>query len=366
MPQNDVSKEKEHDVLKVFSGPRILLPIIIGLGAVAWMFYEDFDVNSLSKLNFTYYSLLWLGASVVLMAMRDIGYIIRLRILTSSELNWQQCFRVVMLWEFTSAVTPSAIGGTSVAVFYLHKEKLSVGKSSAIVMATSFLDELYFIVTFPLLLMFFNVESLFTLMDAEGNREFASYFLTTAIVGYSVKLLFTLLVAYGLFVNPNGLKKFIKLVFKIKFLNRWEDGANKTGEELVLASRELRKQNLWFWIKAFIATIISWSSRYWVVNTMFLAFFVVDNHFLVFARQLVMWIMMLVSPTPGGSAFAEYVFQKYMGDFIPLAGLAGSFALLWRFITYYPYLVAGAIVFPRWVKKSFSKRRKVNAFKDSE
>jgi len=39
---------------------------------------------------------------------------------------------------------------------------------------------------------------------------------------------------------------------------------------------------------------------------------------LLFARQLAMWIMMLVSPTPGGSGFAEFIFTRYLGGFIPV------------------------------------------------
>ena len=72
------------------------------------------------------------------------------------------------------------------------------------------------------------------------------------------------------------------------------------------------------------------------------------DHLLVFARQLVMWIMMLVLPSPGGSGFAEAVFSDYMADFMPLA-FVGVMAFLWRIITYYPYLIIGAVMVPRWI-----------------
>lgn len=66
-----------------------------------------------------------------------------------------------------------------------------------------------------------------------------------------------------------------------------------------------------FWLKTFGATFFSWTARYWVVNAILVAFWFGRydwaQHFLIFARQLVMWIMMLVSPTPGGSGFAEFV-----------------------------------------------------------
>ena len=75
-----------------------------------------------------------------------------------------------------------------------------------------------------------------------------------------------------------------------------------------------------------------------------------------------MWIIMLVSPTPGGSGFAEFVFTRYLSDFIPvgaesLTSIAVGMAMLWRLISYYPYLFIGAIIFPRWVRKKFGREK---------
>ena len=74
---------------------------------------------------------------------------------------------------------------------------------------------------------------------------------------------------------------------------------------------------------------------------------------MIFARQLLMWIMMLISPTPGGSGFSEWVFTQYLGDFIPEAGLTIALALIWRLISYYPYLFIGMYMLPKWIKKNF-------------
>ena len=132
---------------------------------------------------------------------------------------------------------------------------------------------------------------------------------------------------------------------------------HETGTDLISTSRVFRKKSAAFWLKAFAATFFSWTARYWVVNFLLLAFFAIDGHILIFARQLVMWIMMLVSPTPGGSGFAEFVFSRYLGDFIPL-GFAVVMALVWRLVSYYPYLFIGAIMLPRWLSGKFSRKRK--------
>ena len=69
-----------------------------------------------------------------------------------------------------------------------------------------------------------------------------------------------------------------------------------------------------------------------------------------------MWVVMVVSPTPGGSGFTEFIFKQYLSEFIPLAGVVPVIILLWRLLTYYNYLFVGAVIVPGWVKKSFGKK----------
>ena len=117
------------------------------------MLYKEFDINAFRQITFTWSSVFWLFVALLCMAVRDLGYVIRIRILSGDRLSWIKAIRIIFLWEFTSAVTPSAIGGTSLAILFVNKEGIKVGRSSAIVMATSFLDELYFILMFPLILL---------------------------------------------------------------------------------------------------------------------------------------------------------------------------------------------------------------------
>lgn len=348
------SSENSESLLKKIKPSRILFPIIIGLGVVGYLLYKEFDPKAFSMLEFTWFSLFWIIMAFAMMVLRDIGYMLRLRILTGKDLTWKKIFNIIMLWEFTSAVTPSAVGGTSIAVLFLHKEGISVGKSTAVVLATSFLDELYFILVFPIILIVLGSSDLFIIGKDTINVDTLSFdnrYFYFAVIGYGIKFLFTCLVAYGLFINPNGIKWLIEKVFKLPILRKWQNGAKQTGDDLILASAELKNQSIMFWLKTFLATIISWTSRYWVVNCLLLAFFVVDDHILIFARQLVMWIMMLVMPTPGGSGFAEIVFRDYLGEFVTPVTLAISMALLWRIVSYYPYLFIGAIIVPKWLKR---------------
>jgi uncharacterized protein (TIRG00374 family) len=348
------SRKNEQSIASKISPRKMIWPVLIGLGVVGFMLYRNFDIKAFDVVHFSWNATFWLFIAFVLMAFRDIGYIIRIRILTDNDFSWRQAVRVIFLWEFTSAITPSAVGGTGLAVIFVNKEGISVGRSTAVVMATSFLDELYFIIMFPIMVFLISRAELFPV-----SSQTATELYWAAMIGYSIKLAYIILLSYGLFKNPRAIKRLLINLFKLRFLRKWRYSAAKAGNEIMQSSAELIKKPLGFWIKAFSATFFSWTSRYLVVNAMFLAFFTVNDHLLLYARQLVMWIIMLVSPTPGGSGFSEWVFTEYLGDFLPeIAGIVVVMATLWRLITYYPYLIIGAMITPRWVKEKFSSTAK--------
>ncbi len=357
-----ITKDITDNPLKSIKLRSAFIPVFIGLGVVAFMFYKEFNPAVFSSLRFTIASVFWIALAFLFMILRDFGYMLRLRVLTEKLFDFRQLFRVIMLWEFTSAITPSAVGGTAVATIYVNKEGLSVGRSSAVVMITSFLDEIYFIVLFPVVLIIIGSKNLFEIGSIAGDSmKFATDLFLFCLIGYSVKLIYIVVLSYGLFINPRGLKWLMMMIFKLPILRKWKHGAHRAGTDIIESSKEFRKKSWKFWVKALGTTFMSWTSRYLVVNALLLAFFPVHDHILLFGRQLAMWIIMLVSPTPGGSGFAEYVFTRYLSDFIPVqSAIIGSvviaMAFLWRVISYYPYLVMGAIIFPKWIKNKFGRR----------
>jgi uncharacterized protein (TIRG00374 family) len=361
-----VQEDNSGKILKSIRPSRIVLPIFFGLGVTFFMLYREYQPGSFSVLHFSIQSIFWLLLSFGMMATRDLGYIIRIRILTQNKVSWKSAFNIIMLWEFTSAVTPSAIGGTSVAIFFIHKEGISLGRSGAVVLVTSFLDELYFIIMFPLLLLLIGTSNIFDFSELT-EHWYQNKFMLIAVIGYSVKLLYTLVVSYGIFINPRGLKWLILWIFKLPIIRKWRPKANEMGNDLIQTSKEFRKWSFKKWLQAFGATFFSWTARYWVVNTLIITFFGIHllgwyDHIILFGKQLVMWIMMLISPTPGGSGFAEYIFDKFLVKFLintnPDAikeGTGAAMALIWRMVSYYPYLFIGAFVIPNWFKKKLKK-----------
>lgn len=361
-----MTEDPHYKLISRLKPKRAIIPALIGIAVVLFFIIKEIDTDVIRNLQFSWKSVFWLAIAWCCMIGRDLGYIIRIRILSEQDLNWRQAFRVIMLWEFTSAITPSTVGGTAVAVVFIHKEGISVGRSTSIVLATSFLDELYFVIMGPILLLIVGKEMLFMTSLQGTGATFLNNLLVISIIGYTIILAWVILVGYGLFIDPDKIRKIIISLFRLPVLKRWKVSAEKAGDDIVQSSHELKSKPFIFWIKALTATFLSWTSRYWVVNAILVAFFAVKDHFLIFARQLVTWIMMIISPTPGGSGFAEVILGRYITDAIPVApefamSIALAIAIIWRIISYYPYLIIGALIVPGWIERKFiipSKKKK--------
>ena len=66
---------------------------------------------------------------------------------------------------------------------------------------------------------------------------------------------------------------------------------------------------------------------------------------------------MAFSPTPGGAGFAEFAFFGFTSDYISEKGIAVLIAAIWRLLTYYAYLLVGAIIIPNWIRNILNQRQ---------
>lgn len=353
-------KEQPGDVLEYVKPKRILIPILIGLGVSTFLLIRNFKPEAFEGIEWTWRSTFWIGMALMMVVIRDLAYMYRIRVLTENELSWRRAFDVIMLWEFASAIAPAALGGGfAFAILILNKERIKMGRSISVIMFSSFLDGMFFALIAPLVYFIEGKERLFSNINAESLQQIShgQGLLYTFWTIYFVVLAYKLFVAYALFVNARAVKWALIKLFSIKFLRRWRYKVMLTGSDMVTAARELRSQGAGYWIKSFFWTCVSWSARFIIINCIILAFSSDwPDQFLLYARQVVMGILMIGSPTPGGTGVAEMVFSNFLGEFIANPALTVSLAFLWRLISYYPYLFVGSIVLPRWVKRVFSNQ----------
>jgi len=290
--------------------------------------------------------ILYIILAFLLMVGRDLGLMWRYRLMSDKKLSWLQVFNVNILCEFTSTVTPMAVGGSSMVVLFLNKEGLNAGRSAAIMISCLFLDELFFVLACVLFFFIVPLQDLFGMSTALSVGVQTVFFVANAIIVVWTFILFT-----ALFKRPDWVKKILFRVFSLRPLRSKRKQVTQFTKSLEICSSELSKKSFLFWIQSFVATVFSWCCRYLVVNALLLAFTPLGNHLVAFGRQLILWILMAVSPTPGGSGLGEFMFKEYYSEFFTVSGVAIIVAFLWRIITYYLYLVAGVFIIPHWVKK---------------
>ena len=80
-------QEENQKLTKKISPYKIIYPIIIGLAVVSYMLYKEFDPKAFDMITFTWNTVFWLFVAVLCMAIRDFGYIIRIKILSGGKLD---------------------------------------------------------------------------------------------------------------------------------------------------------------------------------------------------------------------------------------------------------------------------------------
>lgn len=361
-PASEADKTKS-----MFSLWKVLLPVAIGLGVVVWMFVHDAEKENLSQvwgnIHFTLRTWLCIALAFLFMFGRDFGLSWRFRTLTDRQLRWGQAYKVDFLCEFTSCITPSAVGGSSLGMVFLNSQGIEIGRATTLMMTTLFLDELFFTIFCPIAVFLTPAHEIF----ASGGASFSHGIKLTFWIVYAILFLWTLTLFTGIIWKPKWIRKVIGLIFSWKWLRKWQTAAENLGDNMIATSKELKAKPFRYWLEVFGGTSLSWFSRYLVVNALFLGFLSQDDpwQWVIFARQFVIWVVLMVSPTPGGSGLSEWLFSEYYGDLVPTAGMALILAIFWRIISYYLYLVIGAVIVPGWLNGTIARfHKKANANND--
>ncbi|MDE6391735.1 MAG: flippase-like domain-containing protein [Muribaculaceae bacterium] len=342
---------------KAFSMWKVLLPVAIGLGVVALMFWHDAKGENLEQVwrgvHFTPWAVFCIFLAIICMGIRDFGLTWRFRALTDRKLKWGQAWTVDMMCEFTNCVTPSAVGGSSLGPVYLNSEGVDFGRATTLMLTTLFMDELFFVLACPVIVLFTASSDIFS----SGGEGFSHGIKYTFWAVYAFIAAWTFLLFTGIIWKPDWIRRLLSKIASWHWLSRFSASITSLGDNMVATSVELRSKPFRFWVEVFCGTALAWTARYFVVNALFLGFLPGTDRYqwIILARQFVIWVVLMVSPTPGGAGLSEWLFSNYYGDLVGTAGMALIMAIFWRLITYYLYLVIGVVIAPGWLKRYYAR-----------
>lgn len=308
-----------------FSKKYLVISIVLSFATMGGVIYYTYTPGVLEHLAPK--RLPGLVIAVVVSLLRVWFSAAKIRFLSEKQLSWLASIRIVLAWDFTSAVTPSTIGGAPMATYAMTKEGLKLGDSGAIILYGVLLDQIWFAMAIPILLfagIFYEVVP--TEIGLVGDVSMG--LLYVGLLSYAS------LLAYGVLVNPSVIKKVVKTVFKLPILRRMSAKIEVEAENLEEYAHQLRKKPFSFIAKAFFLSTMSWLARI-ALPTIVILSLLPAHEILSVLRSLAMNLAFLIVPTPGGSGGVEGLFVVFQGPLITREGFIGLAVFLWRIISYY-------------------------------
>jgi uncharacterized protein (TIRG00374 family) len=350
---NDIEQHKA--LAESIKFQKIIIPVLIGIGVVVFLIWKTFDLEAFKSLSWNGKTALFFGLGLLLYVLRHIVLSFRLQEISDGEFSFFKSIELIFIWEFASTISPTSFGGSAVAIFLLAQEKVGGAKSIAMVLYAVLLDTIFFLVSIPILYGILGKAVLRPIGDPKMD-----------IYTGSLLVIFIFTLVYGTFMllgilKPRFIGGFILWLSKRKWLQRFKSNMRDTAKDLAVASRELRTQSIGFHIRMTLYTFAAWILRFLVVVSVISGVIQGLNLslydiFILFGRSEMMHVITQFSPTPGGAGVAEGMFGGFFTDYISNS-VGTVIALIWRLITYYPYLLLGLLVIPNWLRKVMRSKR---------
>lgn len=357
--QKDHEFDEDHKrILNSIRPTRVILPTIIGLLVIGYFASRKFDLEEFNAINWTAHTVFWIGVSLFVYALRHLLIAWRLKLLSEGDFSWKKSVELVFILEFASSVSPTNFGGSAVAFFMLIQEAISGARATAIVVYTIVADTIIFVITIPIIALFFGLIAFRP--DLVGNDQFDGLGYTLLIV-WLIMTVYGLLFLYGLFIQPKHLKWLLNVFSRWKIFGKSRERIRSAAEEIEVTSERIRsKPSSFHWHAAWM-TVLSWICRFFSITAILIALSpdiraTFYDHIILLARGESLYAVTAYSPTPGGSGVAELIFGSFYMDYVS-RNVAILGAVLWRMITYYPYLFLGIIIIPNWIRKIINRRR---------
>lgn len=265
---------------------------------------------------------------------------------------WKLSWRVVMLGKYYDNITPAAIGGQPFQVYYMHKNSnLKAGDATSIPIVAMVVGQIAFLI---LAIVFFLV----------GNPMANNPVLMVPAWLGLLFFAFWPVMMFGINFFPNATAKFInffvRILARLKIVKNRDEAVKKVETETneyvksvkkIMKTRGLFLQTIILAViyQFFIAAIPFFVLRAFGGNVGFIE---------CLSTTLAVTSAVYFIPTPGNAGAAEGTF--YLVFSVLSAGYVFWAMLIWRFFTYYIYIILGGFTF---LSINMEKRKKLEGGK---
>lgn len=319
--------------LILFIGFGVLLHIIFVLSTT-----EKALLSNLNKISIIHILLI-----MVLMSIPWLGYSFRVKmwsVFLGEKILYADCIKIVVTADIASALSPTAVGGAPVKAALLLNKGFNPG-NVGFMLTWGIIEDIIFYSLGIVLAMYFSQSLVLDILKATGGFIFNNrLFFIGAIV---IMITSWLLSRYQLmpdFLHP---MHYLPERFKQKLYSWKEKFKQSTKEMGQNFKKALSYGKLRMAIGLFIL-FIQWFAKFSVLAVLLHAFNIDFDTIQIYIRQWVVYVTMLLIPTPGASGGAEASFLLIFGKSIP-SDISFLVVSLWRFFTYYYMLIAAVSLY---------------------
>ena len=254
---------------------------------------------------------------------------------------WYQLY-LGLIGKFFSGITPLATGGQPMQVYELKKKGVSVSNGTNIAIQS------YMVFQISLMIL-----ATFAIILNKAIKLFAPvpFLAELTLIGFIINfgiLIVLLCISFSKNFNRTIVRFFINILCKIKIVKNKKESIskwNKRCDEYYENAQVLMHHKIVL-VKCIILELIALLVCYMIPLVLAYALGLGSNitWYASLAASSYIFIMGCYVPIPGATGGMEFAFTGFFGNFI-FGYQLNTLVVIWRFITYYLPVIAGAIVF---------------------
>lgn len=324
-----------------------ILVIFIVLSIVLYFSLKD-NYQEILKAILTINPLYFLIAILFLVLYRFISGIVYYYIVKINKevISLLKCVSINLIMPFFHGVTPFAGGGQPIEIYYLHKEGISITKSTNITLQNFIIYQISLVILGIFSLIYNNIYKLFP------DNNFIKQLVVLGFVINLLVLIVSFVLSFGKKIQTFICQKGICFLSKLKLIKDEEKTNKKINEYLnnfhknAIYLKRNKKLVLGLVLLNILGLFINYSIPYILAKGMNIELTLIDT---IVATSYVMIIGSFI-PIPGGTGGIEYGFVFFY-KYLIQGSLVNALMLVWRFISYYLSLSIGAVALSLYRKK---------------
>ncbi len=258
----------------------------------------------------------------------------KLRLLVSAvdtQVSHRHALGMVIAWEFAFSATPAGSGGIVTYIYLLNRHGITTAHAAAIFAIELGIDILFFITALIIVTLKLALGAVY---DIHLEFDVLAVLLTGGI---------------GLmWIIARQYRKLLRAFIALLQLLKVSSARRRRATRWILRFRDglvlLLKLPRWRLYAVYLLSVGHWLLRFSVLYVLLLGLGENIAWPYLFIIQVLMLTVGHLTFLPGGSGGVELGFSAMLGPFLDSVTLATAL-VLWRFATFYWYLIAGAPIF---------------------